>query len=306
MSIAALAGAIAPVLLLVGIGMALRHFGVLQRGDSKVLNGVIVYVALPALIFTSVAAAPLSVELVRAAGIAWVVSLVGLSVAWELAHVLRLSPRTAGGFVLAATLGNTGYLGYPIVQALLGPGALPAAVFYDVFGTVAVLFTLGIAVAARYGEHEGRINVIKELFTFPAMIALLAALAFRLLPLPAAVSGTVMDWTAIAAKMAVPLIMVSLGVSLDLSALRGTLKSLAALAGVKLLLLPAIAVAVAVMTRDTAGIRVLALQAGMPSMMLALVVGERFKLDTAFIAGAILVTTVCCLVTIPLVQLLLP
>ena len=306
MSIAALAGAIVPVLLLVGIGMALRRFGVVQREDSRVLNGVIVYVALPALIFTSVAAAPLSLELVRAAGVAWAVSLVGLSVAWELAHVLRLPARTAGGFVLAATLGNTGYLGHPIVQALLGPGALPAAVFYDVFGTVAVLFTLGIAVAARYGEHDGRINVFKELFTFPAVIALLLALAFRFLPLPSAVSGTVMDWTGIAAKMAVPLIMVSLGVSLDISALRGSLKPLGALAGVKLVLLPAIAVAVAVMTRDTAGVRVLALQAGMPSMMLALVVGERFKLDTAFIAGAILVTTVCCIVTIPLVQLLLP
>jgi predicted permease len=44
----------------------------------------------------------------------------------------------------------------------------------------------------------------------------------------------------------------------------------------------------------------------MPSMMLTLVVGERFKLDTAFIAAAILVTTVLCLVTIPVVQLLLP
>jgi len=306
MSIAALAGAIAPVLLLVGIGMALRRFGVLRREDSRVLNGVIVYVALPALIFTSVAAAPLSLELVRAAGVAWVVSLVGLAIAWELAHMLRLPPRTAGGFVLAAALGNTGYLGYPVVQALLGPGAMPAAVFYDVFGTVAVLFTLGVAVAARYGEHEGRINVLKELFTFPAMIALLVALAFRSLPLPAAVSATVMDWTGIAAKMAVPLIMVSLGVSLDISALRGSLAPLGALAGVKLLLLPAIAVAVAVMTKDMSGIRVLALQAGMPSMMLALVVGERFKLDTAFIAGAILVTTVCCVATIPLVQLLLP
>jgi predicted permease len=306
MSIAALAGAIAPVLLLVGIGMLLRRFGVLRREDSRVLNGVIVYVALPALIFTSVAAAPLSLELVRAAGVAWAVSLVGLSIAWELAHMLRLPPRTAGGFVLAAALGNTGYLGYPVVQALLGPGAMPAAVFYDVFGTVAVLFTLGVAVAARYGEHEGRINVLKELFTFPAMIALLVALAFRFLPLPVAVSTTVMDWTGIAAKMAVPLIMVSLGVSLDISALRGSLAPLGALAGVKLLLLPAIAVAVAVMTKDMGGVRVLALQAGMPSMMLALVVGERFKLDTAFIAGAILVTTVCCVATIPLVQLLLP
>lgn len=306
MSISTLAGAVAPVLLLVVFGVALRRFGVLQRDDSRQLNGVIVYVALPALIFTSVAGADLSLEMLKAAGAAWAVSLAGFAVAWEIAHVLRLPPKTAGGFVLVAALGNTGYLGYPIVRALLGEGAMPAAVFYDVFGTVAVLFTLGIAVAARHGEHEGRLDVLKELFTFPAMIALLVALAYRLLPLPAQVSATVMEWMAIPANMAVPLIMVSLGVSLDFSALRGSLAPLGAVAGVKLALLPAIAVAVAMLTKDMAGVRVLALQAGMPSMMLTLVVGERFKLDTAFIAAAILVTTIGCLVTIPVVQLLLP
>jgi predicted permease len=74
--------------------------------------------------------------------------------------------------------------------------------------------------------------------------------------------------------------------------------------GIKLLLLPSMAVAVAFVLKDTSGVRLLALQAGMPSVMLALVVGQRFKLDTAFIAAAILVTTVGCLITIPIVQLL--
>jgi predicted permease len=46
------------------------------------------------------------------------------------------------------------------------------------------------------------------------------------------------------------------------------------------------------------------LQAGMPSMMLTLVVGERFGLDTDFIASAIFVTTAASAVALPLVQLL--
>jgi malate permease and related proteins len=306
MSLASLAGAVAQVLLYVAVGLALRHFGALKREDAGPLNAVIVYVALPALIFTSVAGAALSVELLKATGVAWAVSLAGLSVAWEVAHVLKLPPKTAGAFVLVAALGNTGYLGYPVVRALLGPGALPAAVFYDVFGTVAVLFTLGVAVAARYGEHEGRVNVLKELVTFPAMIALLVALAYRLVPLPVAVSNAVMDWSGVAASMTVPLIMVSLGVSLDLGSLRGALVPLGAASGIKLLLLPALAVAVSVLLKDPAGMRLVALEAGMPSVMLALVVGHRFKLDTGFIAAAALVTMLGCLVTIPLVQLLLP
>ena len=44
------------------------------------------------------------------------------------------------------------------------------------------------------------------------------------------------------------------------------------------------------------------LEAGMPSMMLTLVVGERFGLDTDFIASAIFVTTAASALTLPLVQ----
>lgn len=306
MSITALLGAIVPIFLFVGIGVALRRFGVLHRDEGRTLNSVIVYVALPALIFTSVAKAPLSLELVRAAGVAWAVSLAALSVAWEVAHVLRLPPRTAGAFVLVAALGNTGYLGYPIVRALLGQGAVPAAVFYDIFGTVAVLLTLGVAIASRYGEHDGRVNVFKDLLTFPAMIALFVALAFRFLPLSVSVSTAVMNWMDVAASMTVPLIMLYLGVSIEFGEVRGNWVPLSAVAGLKLLMVPALAVAVAGLLKDFSGMRLLALEASMPSVMLSLVVGHRFKLDTGFMASAILVTTIGCMVTIPLVQLLLP
>ncbi len=103
---------------------------------------------------------------------AWAVSLLGIVLAWEIAiKALHLPPRTAGGFILVAALGNTGYIGYPVVAALLGRRPLPAAVFYDVFGTVAVLLHARDRVAARYGEHEGRVNAAQELLTFPAVIA---------------------------------------------------------------------------------------------------------------------------------------
>lgn len=305
MSFAALAGAIAQVLLLVVVGVALRAAGVLKRDDAGPLNAVIVYVALPALIFTSVAKADLSWELLRVAGIAWAVSLAALSTAWEIAHVLRLPGRTAGAFVLVAALGNTGYLGYPVVRAILGDAALPSAVFYDVFGTVAVAFTLGVAVAARQGEHAGPINPLKELITFPAMIALLASLAYRFIPLPAGVSNAVMGWMGIAASMAVPLIMIAVGVTLDFSSFKGALAPLGSAAAIKLLALPVLAVAVTSIMKDGGSARLVALQAGMPSMLMTLVIGQRFKLDTAFIASAVLVTTVLSIVTIPLVQLFL-
>jgi len=61
LSVGTIVSAIAPILVLAGVGVALRRFGLLKHGDSKVLNVVIVYVALAAMIFNVVAKAPLGV-----------------------------------------------------------------------------------------------------------------------------------------------------------------------------------------------------------------------------------------------------
>jgi predicted permease len=82
---------------------------------------------------------------------------------------------------------------------------------------------------------------------------------------------------------------------------------LAVLSVLRLLAAPIIAVVLGWLlfgAADASAVRVLALQAGMPAMMLTLVVGERFGLDTDFIASAIFVTTAASAVTLPLVQLL--
>lgn len=306
MSIGAIFSAIAPILALVFVGIALRRFGVLERDDSRVLNGVIIYAALPALIFTVVVKAPLSVELLRVVALAWAVTLLGLAVAWGLARLLRLPRAVAGGFIIAAAIGNTGYIGYPVVRALLGEQWLPPAIFYDVFGSVSVMLVFGIMIAARYGEHdEGPVNIFKEFITFPAVVAVLVALAFRLVPWPQAVWTTVTDWTGFAGTIAAPLIMVSLGVSLDFRAFRGASASLAGLTAIKLVLLPALVVALAGVFGAGASVRMAALEAGMPTALLAFIVSQRFKLDKEYVAAATLTTTVCCMVTIPLLMLLI-
>ncbi len=77
------------------------------------------------------------------------------------------------------------------------------------------------------------------------------------------------------------------------------------LAGIRLLVAPLIALGLGSLVFPEQDIvRLVVLASGMPTMMLTLVIGERFGLDTDFIAGAILVTTVASAVTIPLMQVL--
>jgi predicted permease len=296
-----LATVIGQVLALVAVGVALRATRVLRPEDARPIHAVIIYAALPAMIFRAVHPAHLDWELASVAAVAWATFVAGIALAWAAARLLRLTPAATGGFMLVSALGNTGYIGYPVTSALLGRNALVTAVFSDVFGTVAALLTIGLVVAERYGESGGPVRRGRELLTFPAVLALAAALLLR----PLAIPIPVMKWLEALASMVVPLIAIALGLSLRSASVRERLGPLCAVAAIKLVALPLVALTIGGLAlRDPEAVRVATLQASMPSMMLTLVIGARFKLDRDMIAAAILVTTVGAILTVPLFQLL--
>ncbi|MDP2182848.1 MAG: AEC family transporter [Actinomycetota bacterium] len=302
MDAAELARIILSFVAIVGVGWLLRRFGVLKAEDARPINNVIIYAGLPAMIFRAVYNASLDRQLLGIAAVAWVCFIAIAALAWLACSALKLPRVVCGGFVLAAALGNTGYIGYPISQAVLGDAGLVQAIFYDVFGTVAALLFVGLFIAERFGSSGERpINPIREALAFPAVIALFAGLLLQQVAVPTSVSNAIDAL----ATLVVPLIMISVGISLRLGTLREHALPLGALALLRLAVAPAVAWGVgSFVLKDPAALRLVVLEAGVPSMMLTLVIGARFRLDTDFIASAILVTTVASIATIPLWQVL--
>jgi malate permease and related proteins len=297
----ALASTILTFVAIVGVGALLRATGVLRREDAGPINRVIIYAGLPAYIFKAVHGAALRPDLLGVVAVAWAVFAVMLGIGWAAARAMKLPNELAGGFIIAVALGNTGYIGYPITAALLGNGRLPEAIFYDVFGTVCGLALVGLLVAQHFGTNEeARINPVREIFTFPAVIALIAALVLRAVTIP----EPVMNGLALVASMVAPLIMISVGLSLRASTLGERAGSLAIVTVLRLVVAPVLALALGALVLGSGpALRVTVLEAGMPAMMLTYVVGERFGLDTDFIASAIFVTTAASALTLPLMQL---
>jgi malate permease and related proteins len=302
MDVAELARIVLTLLAMVGVGWLLRATRVLSADDARPIHAVIIYAGLPALIFRAVHPASLDPELAVVAVVAWAVFLLTAAVAWMLTRALRLPRRVAGGFILAASLGNTGYIGYPVSQAILGEEGLVRAIFYDVFGTVGALLIVGLLIAQHYGDRVGpRINVLREILRFPAVLALFAALVLRPFPVPEVVSSG-LDALA---SLVVPLIMISVGLSLEVRRLGERPLVLGTLGAVRLLLAPLVALAIGgLVLDDPAAVRLVALEAGMPVMMLSIVIGARFGLDTEFLAAAVVLTTIASVATIPLVQII--
>lgn len=302
MEVGSLIAIIAGILAYFGLGVVLRVTGLLKSEDAQPLNTVLMYVALPALIFVTVQKSTLQPSLIGVVALAWVIALVGMALAWGLTRLLKLEGPTAGAFILLAVFGNTGYIGYPVASAILGDPGLARAIFYDVFGNTMAVITIGTFVVSRYGHHNVKVNPLREIVTFPPFIALAAALALHSVSIPLVVT----DWLAALGKLVVPVVMISVGLTLKPRAIRTQLgKSLAA-ASLKLVVLPLIAFGIGlVLFADDVSLRIGVLQAGVPSMMLTMIMGMRFKLDVDFIASTILLTMIGGVITIPVWQLLI-
>ncbi len=303
MGVVELATTVLTLLALVAVGWVLRATGALVAEDARPIHTIIIYVGLPALVFRSVHGAELGPELATIALVAWIAFVVSLVAAWALARALRLPRNIAGALIVFGALGNTGYIGYPVSQALLGESGLVKAIFYDIFGTVGALLFVGVFIAARYGASGEQVpNPLREVLTFPAVIALAVAFAARPLAIPSVVS----DGLDALASIVVPLIMVSVGLSIKLQRVTSHKRALASMVAVKLGLSPLVALAVGpLLLAETDAVRLVVLEAGMPTMMLSIVFGTRFGLDTEFLASAVLVTTALSVFTIPLMQMLI-
>lgn len=86
------------------------------------------------------------------------------------------SKATTGALILTAGLGNTSFVGFPILEALIGRQALPIGILVDQPGSFLVLPTLGIMTAAFFsGQQISTKVILKKVFSFPPFIALIVA-----------------------------------------------------------------------------------------------------------------------------------
>jgi predicted permease len=95
-------------------------------------------------------------KLTVGAGVGLLGAWVGLGLAGTAAffagRALGLPRPSLGALIIAVMVVNTGYLGYPVSVALLGHGALTHAVAYDQIVSGPLVFTVGFAIGAAFGD----------------------------------------------------------------------------------------------------------------------------------------------------------
>lgn len=255
----------------------------------RLLATLVTEVTLPALSLAVLARRPLSWTAALSVLPALAALFITLALSWLTARALRLDRPSTGALMLAASFSNTAFVGLPMTQAIL-PGAdnLAAALLIDTLATTLGLWTIGVAVAQRFGGGSAPLTLAGVLLR-PATLSVLLGLCLG------AAGVSLPSWTLSALEpvgaATTPLAFLFLGMRVDL---RGAWRSrgpIAAVAALKLVAMPLVAVGVA----RAAGlpgpaVAVGALQSAMPTALVAAVIAEQAGCDARLAAGSAAVT----------------
>ncbi len=146
------------------------------------LNKIVIYICLPALALYYIPKIKWSNELLFPIGVAWIGFIVSYLFFSFLGKRLGWSKKLIGCLILTAGLGNTSFLGFPIIEALYGEEGLKTAILVDQPGSFVVLSTLGILVATVYSSgNPNGFQIAKKIFLFPPFITFLIACVMNIL-----------------------------------------------------------------------------------------------------------------------------
>jgi malate permease and related proteins len=261
------------------IGIVLRQSGRLPANAAAALNGFVIHVSLPALTLTYVHNLKLGASLILPALMAWVMFGIGCAFFWGVSRLLGLSRASTGALMLTGGLGNTSFVGLPMIETFYGQQFLGLGILIDQLGSYFVLSTLGVAVASLYssGKDVKAKTVIWKIARFMPFQAFVLALLLMPFEYPVWASELLKRLGA----TLVPIALVSVGYQLHLSHVRGKASALAAGLAFKLAIGPAIILFLFAGMPGAGGdtLRVTVFEAAMGPMIGASIVAMDHELD---------------------------
>jgi predicted permease len=288
-----------PFFILLLIGRLLQYLDLFPAETGKSLNLYVIYIALPALILLQVPKLELSGTILTPFVMPWLVVIFSGLAVLLLCRFTHWSRETTGALLLMVPLGNTAFLGVPMVERFFGSAGVPYAVLYDQFGSFLALSSYGTLILALYGSGTGYglMGIIKKVILFPPFIALISALYLHGTTFP----GWTSSLLSMTAQSMLPVVMVAIGFQMRVMLPKDELLPLAAGLTLRLLVTPIVfLLGCKLFNLSGPAVQVSLFETAMPPMVmagaLASIAGLKPQLSSAMVAYGILLS----LITLPL------
>ncbi|EGN74523.1 Putative permease [Idiomarina sp. A28L] len=292
------------ILAYLAIGLVLKRTHLMPVNTGQVLNQYVINVAVPAMILLHLPHLDITRAILTPAIMPWVLFPISIGLVLLSAKVFKWSRELTGALLIVVPLGNTSFLGFPMVETFFGTAGLPYAVIYDQVGSFIGLAFFATFFAALYGKREdgsderlSKASMAKRLLTFPPVIALVVALLFGMETYPGVLETLISN---LAATL-VPVVMIAVGFQLQFRIPRSDLLPFSIAMVIKLLILPAVAFAIIrLFNLNDLAAQVTVLEASMPFMITAGAVAISAGLKPRFVASLVGYGILIGLVTVPI------
>ena len=285
------------VLMLIGYLMARR--GVIGPAFTRTASSLVLNVFMVGTILNSMISTGAERDLSNLPEIilmTFMMTLIGYATAWIVTRLVRIEPANAPSFEILMGVGNSMFIALPIAGALYGAYAVfivsLSCIPFNVF-----LYSYGVW--RIRGTETGKLRV-KDMFSIP-LIATLLGLLILLLDL--SVPKVIVDIFSSLSGATMPMSMMVIGASLGSVSLLDAFRNpkLAILSAVRLILIPILTwVICRFLTDDPVLLMTCMIIAASPSAVIVSVIAIQYGRDGVFASEAVQHSTICSIVTIPL------
>lgn len=294
-----------PLALLVAAGGWWRR----SLGDNGVravrtyISTITINLFVPALLFAAAASADITAGLLSVPLLLGIGMMITTGLLYFLLYRTRVgngvSAPGRAGLLLCGVFGNVLFMGYPLLHFLFGNEGGRYAAFADMGAATPLLWSVGVWIAVHLsGQRMKKENALKTWLLLPPVWAFVLGVTVSL-------SGLELKPLINAARFigqpTVPVMLLMLGLSIPWRRLQPS-AAVISVAAVKLVVMPLLVWGISMLWLGTLGEAQISavIEAGVPTMLMALSLADRYRLDVEIVALTVAWTTLLFLFTLPL------
>jgi predicted permease len=260
------------------LGVVLRRSRRLPETAPEVLNGFIIYVSLPALTLLYLHDLRLDPALLAPASMPWLYFGFAYVLIVALARHFNWPRSIVGCLLLTAGMGNTSFVGLPMIEAYYGSDAIGIGLIADQAGSFMVLSTLGLMTATRFSSGDlSLMAMVRKIVSFPPFICAVVALSTQ----GVEIQGGLRSMLERLGQTLTPIALISVGMQLQLASFNESVRPLLVGLILKLLVLPGLILLIYALlfnVRDLM-LQVTVFEAAMPPMITGGIIAMEYKLE---------------------------
>lgn len=289
---------VAVLFILIFSGFICVKIGVIKMEGKKAFSDLLLYLVTPAMVINSYMTEfdiNVLANLLETLKLGTILLLAGIAVTMLLS--IRIKDGNCPIMRFACMFSNAAYMGFPLIQALFGQeGLLYTSVFFTAFNIL--LWTIGYGIVSKKVHIK---EILRSILTTPVIISVVIGLFIYLGRIP--VPNIIKQPISYIAGINTPLSMIITGMIIAGCDVKKLLRNrlLIFIIAVRMFVIPALCLGLFMLFNVHGMIAsIVLLLESCPSAAITTVFAVQFKYDEDLAAGAVVITTLLSIITLPL------